>query len=167
VPAPILGHTHGTDYWEDQHHDMLDGTKIGKQCPGDCDGAWRREERGHAAAGGVSEHGGSKPRAWRGERAPRWGEALRGWGPDTNAGSESDSSDCSTLAAMGVEAVTSLTVNAIDATFDDMRAQQESASVPVIVRPPASLSPGKRLHHQRSSRHAMVPLSDTSPHPEG
>jgi hypothetical protein len=26
-----------------------------------------------------------------------------------------------------------------------------------------SLSPGKRLHHQRSSRHAMVPLSDTSP----
>jgi hypothetical protein len=31
----------------------------------------------------------------------------------------------------------------------------------------SSLSPGKRLHHQRSSRHAMVPLSDTSPHPEG
>jgi hypothetical protein len=31
----------------------------------------------------------------------------------------------------------------------------------------ASLSPGKGLHHQRSSRHAMVPLSDTSPHPEG
>jgi hypothetical protein len=31
-------------------------------------------------------------------------------------------------------------------------------------RQPA-LSPGKRLHHQRSSRHAMVPLSDTSPHP--
>jgi hypothetical protein len=29
----------------------------------------------------------------------------------------------------------------------------------------SSLSPGK--HHQRSSRHAMVPLSDTSPHPEG
>jgi hypothetical protein len=29
------------------------------------------------------------------------------------------------------------------------------------------LSPGKRLHHQRSSRHAMVPLSDTSPRPEG
>jgi hypothetical protein len=29
------------------------------------------------------------------------------------------------------------------------------------------LSPGKRLHHQRSSGHAMVPLSDTSPHPEG
>ena len=28
-------------------------------------------------------------------------------------------------------------------------------------------SPGKWLHHQRSSRHAMVPLSDTSPHPEG
>ena len=31
----------------------------------------------------------------------------------------------------------------------------------------SSLSPGKRLHHQRSSRHAMVPLSDTSPHPGG
>jgi hypothetical protein len=31
----------------------------------------------------------------------------------------------------------------------------------------SSLSPGKRLHHQRSSIHAMVPLSDTSPHPEG
>jgi hypothetical protein len=31
----------------------------------------------------------------------------------------------------------------------------------------SSLSPGKGLHHQRSSRHAMVPLSDTSPHPEG
>ena len=31
----------------------------------------------------------------------------------------------------------------------------------------SALSPGKRLHHQRSSRHAMVPLSDTSPHPEG
>jgi hypothetical protein len=30
-----------------------------------------------------------------------------------------------------------------------------------------SLSPGKRLHHQRSSRHAMVPLSDTSTHPKG
>jgi hypothetical protein len=29
-----------------------------------------------------------------------------------------------------------------------------------------SLSPGKRLHHQRSSRHAMVPLSDTGLHPE-
>ena len=25
----------------------------------------------------------------------------------------------------------------------------------------STLSPGKRLHHQRSSRHAMVPLSDT------
>jgi hypothetical protein len=31
----------------------------------------------------------------------------------------------------------------------------------------SSLSPGKRLHHQRSSRHAMVPLSDTSPNPGG
>jgi hypothetical protein len=31
----------------------------------------------------------------------------------------------------------------------------------------SSRSPGKRLHHQRNSRHAMVPLSDTSPHPEG
>jgi hypothetical protein len=31
----------------------------------------------------------------------------------------------------------------------------------------SSLSPGKRLHHQRSSRHAMEPLSDTSPHPGG
>ena len=31
----------------------------------------------------------------------------------------------------------------------------------------SSLSPGKRLHRQRSSRHAMVPLSDASPHPEG
>ena len=31
----------------------------------------------------------------------------------------------------------------------------------------SSLSPGKRLHHQRSSRHAMVSLSDTSPHPGG
>ena len=31
----------------------------------------------------------------------------------------------------------------------------------------SSLSPGKRLHHQRSSGHAMVPLSDTSPHSEG
>jgi hypothetical protein len=30
-----------------------------------------------------------------------------------------------------------------------------------------SLSPGKRLHHQRSSRHAMVPLSDTRAHLEG
>jgi hypothetical protein len=30
-----------------------------------------------------------------------------------------------------------------------------------------SISPRKGLHHQRSSRHAMVPLSDTSPHPEG
>jgi hypothetical protein len=31
----------------------------------------------------------------------------------------------------------------------------------------SSLSPGKGSHHQRSSRHAMVPLSDASPHPEG
>jgi hypothetical protein len=31
----------------------------------------------------------------------------------------------------------------------------------------SSLSPGKGLHHQRSSGHAMVPLSDASPHPEG
>ena len=31
----------------------------------------------------------------------------------------------------------------------------------------SSLSPGKGLHDQRSSRHAKVPLSDTQPHPEG
>ena len=31
----------------------------------------------------------------------------------------------------------------------------------------SSLSPAKGLHHQRSSSHAMVPLSDASPHPEG
>jgi hypothetical protein len=32
----------------------------------------------------------------------------------------------------------------------------------------SSLSPGKGLHHhQRSSRHAMVPLSDTSPTQKG
>jgi hypothetical protein len=36
-----------------------------------------------------------------------------------------------------------------------------------ILNESSSLSPGKRLHHQRSSRHAMVPLSDTSPHPGG
>jgi hypothetical protein len=39
--------------------------------------------------------------------------------------------------------------------------------VPTILSERSALSPGKRLHHQRSSRHAMVPLSDTSPHPGG
>jgi hypothetical protein len=39
--------------------------------------------------------------------------------------------------------------------------------VPTVLSEGSSLSPGKGLHHQRSSRHAMVPLSDTSPHPEG
>jgi hypothetical protein len=42
-----------------------------------------------------------------------------------------------------------------------------SSSPPPAENTSPSLSPGKRLHHQRSSRHAMVPLSDTSPHPEG
>ena len=31
-----------------------------------------------------------------------------------------------------------------------------------ILEEGSSLSPGKGLHHQKSSRHAMVPLSDTS-----
>ena len=35
--------------------------------------------------------------------------------------------------------------------------------VPTFLSERSTLSPGKRLHHQRSSRHAMVPLSDTSP----
>jgi hypothetical protein len=46
-------------------------------------------------------------------------------------------------------------------------AHAAAATAPEILSEGSSLSPGKRLHHLRGSRHAMVPLSDTCPHPEG
>jgi hypothetical protein len=59
--------------------------------------------------------------------------------------------------------------NAEMPAFVEVRAHTPAGGrAPVdILSERSSLSPGKRLHHQRSSRHAMVPLSDTSPHPGG
>jgi hypothetical protein len=82
MPANIMAHAHGTDYWESESHELLDGTDIGKQCPGDCD---------------------------------------------------SNDSDCSKLAALGVGAITSLTANAIEATFEGDGDGLGTASVPILV----------------------------------
>jgi len=85
LPGNIVGHAHGTDYWESESHEMLDGTNIGNQCPGDCD---------------------------------------------------SSDSDCTKLAALGVGAITSLTANAIEATFEGdgltTATLSQTASVPIM-----------------------------------
>ena len=49
----------------------------------------------------------------------------------------------------------------------DTETRRHSERCKLVLSERSSLSPGKGLHHQRSSRHAMVPLSDTSPHPGG
>jgi hypothetical protein len=91
MPTNILAHAHGTDYWESESHELLDGTAIGNQCPGDCD---------------------------------------------------SNDSDCTKLAALGVGAITSLTANAIEATFEGDGLG--TASVPIMVHTRLPASPPAR-----------------------
>jgi hypothetical protein len=60
--------------------------------------------------------------------------------------------------------VTALPLEVTDARHVALDSVTQHGACTSILSEISALSPGKRLHHQRSSRHAMVPLSDTSPH---